>query len=701
MKIQVIYGAIAMAMGVFGALGDDASPSDETIFAALAQPPVHPAPAAATFTEALPALAYMPADTEAYLAFAHIGQHLERIVSGGMLLDQPIGRLPEELSALQSFAVSLDSGSSAVVQPLINLMFHAWYDSELRDWQASADSAAADLIAQQIKRNEADISTALARLHRSGDTSALRPTYAVLTLREGHEHLAEQWGKLLVSRLLACGAGEAESVQCGDFYGVKCPSAWAPASSGNFYVMLRHSGSALIVVLCSDPQHIRQPDSAEQSLLAAPHPAACDSAAQDLFFVNYISKNLVSAADSALRSSLAEVTAATQSIYSAMAVADPAHKQEFNRAAAGIGLLLDQAMLLCGPSAGQDSVAVCRLNAKELSLEFSTDARGSSYEPGTLRYVAQSSEPNTIFYAESTPSAGIPATPTLSQILPALCDSLRGLALTLQPADPARRNMIDTMDEVTRITPALSRLGHAFSTVGQALGKGSAFLIDADGSLPSLFGGTRNNRVAIPRLAYCAPVAHRSYLAQGWEEILRASGELVSHFGGSPLLPHALPFLSERSGAATSYSLFMPVFTEHLVPNATVSDSVFIAGTSSAFNKKLAASATGTMPYQGCVFALHLKTLATTLRGIADAYRSRIPADEEALPMSQFDETSAPLSADSLMEPSDLEKVSEILEQCAVTAELAASVAQSLYGSITITDNRLTLRSRIFLQPSH
>lgn len=699
MKKQVILTALAMTVGALCAQAAPKKVAAEEVFATLAQTVPNQAGEMQQRQAALAALAYIPADTDGYIAFAHLGKHLRQFLSGGMWLDQPVGPVPDELNALQSLAVSLGDGSAEGMQLLLSLIAVAQEEEERNFipmcWEDDARKELKHLVRQAVSRTfsqsmEADKDAALNKWQ-------MKPLYAVLTLSDGQEKQVEQWSKMLVSMVLASYVEQAEPLEHDGFLGVKIKEAEvAPNTRKDLYLMVKNCGSTLVVALCANPQDVKLPTSVEQSALVSPQLAACDANLQELLFVGYAGKEVVQAADAAHRKPVSVASAAMRRIFDVLGIVYRDQKAEYTKASAGVDALQKQLLGLFGPVPNQDALFLCRLNKQELTLESSYDAAGASYEPGVLRYVAQSNDRNNIFYAESTPFRSDVTAPTLGQFLPPLLDAWKGYALTL--SEDKKKEADQTIGFIEKLTPEWNLLDQAFATIGKGLGRGGAFLLDADGSLPSLFGGAPDNTIAMPRLAYSAPVTQRACLAQGWDEILKAAAGVAGKCFGSSLLVKALSFPSKQTGDAVSYCFYMPVCTEHMVPNVTVSDTNFIIGSSSAYNEKLVSAATGTMPYQGSVFSLHFEPLATTLRGIADSYRSRIPAEEEAVPMSDVEEVADMIVAAKAVQMTDLEKLSEKLEEWAVNAELAAGIAKSLYGSVTIDQGRYTLRTVVKLQ---
>lgn len=686
-----------MTIGVFASQAEAKSVSAEDIYAAMIQP----APARNEHVDlakrqaVLPALGYLPAATEAYLAFANIGQHICRAMSDRMLLDQPVAPAPPELAALESAALSVSEGTTSGLRLLLPMLVATQKMTCIEDWAAKAnpeDARQMRTLLEQTLGGQRQQATA-----EFQQQWQMKPIYAVVTLKKGQEKMAEEWSKRIVSIALASHADHAEPLEYGEFRGVKIsvPEAQYPALH-NFCVMTKHCGTALILAICAKPEDIQLPNRVEDSALASPQLNACDAALSDLFMVSYGSAEFAKKLNVVRNSALVSSAEMSRLVFETLGAADASRKEVFDKAAAGVSTLLEQLNAVWGQTQKQECVMLCRLNENEFSLEYSEDADGKNYEEGQLRFVAQVAETNNIFYGESTPLSGATLAVDGNKIIPALLDAGRGYALTL-PGE-AQKEVEQNLNMLANLSPELAMLGRAFSTVADGLGHGGAVLMDSAGSLPSLFGGIKGNRVAVPRVAYCKSVTNRANLSRGWDEILGALGGFAGKMFGSPMLVQALAFPSKKVEDAVSYSLYMPICTEHMIPNVTVSDKSFVVGSSSAYNEKLVSAGTGNKPFRGAVFSLQLEPLAATMRGIADAYRSRIPAEEEAVPMSQVEDGEEVAAAAASGGSTQLEKLSETLEELATMAELAASVAESVHGTITIDNGRRTLRTFVRLQ---
>lgn len=699
MKKQSILAALALLSTTLGTQAFAKSAKVADVFTPLAQPVSRVDVDLDKRRSSLEALAYIPAETDGFIAFADFGKHISRVMSGGMLLDKPVGPVPPELAVLKSLAVSMGegtAGSLSLLLPMLSTLsqqhdggMQGWVDVARPDLAQKIKTAVEQFVHEQTKKNTEEFSK----------NWQVKPVYAVVSLEKNKQKQVEQWAKMIVPLLLATNAEQAEHVKHGAFQGVKIKGvSFAPGQARDIYIMVKPVDSSLVFVVCANPQDVREPASIEHSALASPSLAVCDGCLDDLLMVGHSSQSLVRAVEEENRRGMAQTAETVCRVFEALGAADASQKAGFDKASAGVKTLLAQVLTACGSLKNQDSTWLCRLNKKNLILEYSGDAKDAEYAPGVLRYVSQMNEPGNILYAESTPLVAKNPAPNWESVLSAMLDVARGYTLTLP--EEVQKNDEKTLGVLESLMPEFRMLGQAFSTMGSGLDRGGAVLLDSAAGLPRLFGGANNNKVAMPRFAYCSAVTQREHLTRAWDEMMMAAECAADKLLGSRMLVKALTFPAKKVGNAVSYSLYMPVCSENMIPNVTVSDSVFVAGSSSAYNEKLATAASGNMPFQGTVFSLNFERLATTLRGIADTYRSRIPVVEEAVPMASLDdeELSTAVSNYDAGKPSKIEEISETLEELAVAAELTADVAERMYGAITISGGRCTLRTVVDLQ---
>ncbi|MFC4993713.1 hypothetical protein [Rubritalea tangerina] len=125
----------------------------------------------------------------------------------------------------------------------------------------------------------------------------------------------------------------------------------------------------------------------------------------------------------------------------------------------------------------------------------------------------------------------------------------------------------------------------------QGLGSESAIVMDIGGELPTMpmIPEEALKEAKLPRLSYLSTVEDRSKLAASWET-LNATAEKslkqVSEMFGENI-PMQRPFKSESNGL-TSWTFQIPFTHQNCIPNVSLSDELFILGTSSDFSVELA-----------------------------------------------------------------------------------------------------------------
>ncbi|MGJ8672523.1 hypothetical protein [Rubritalea sp.] len=123
------------------------------------------------------------------------------------------------------------------------------------------------------------------------------------------------------------------------------------------------------------------------------------------------------------------------------------------------------------------------------------------------------------------------------------------------------------------------------------LGAESAVVIDINGELPTVpmipEEVVKNGK--LPRFSYLSTVKDRSKLDESWEKVNNTAERLLKQAGAmtGTAIPMQRPFKSESNGL-TSWSFQIPFAHQNCTPSVSVSDDLFIMGTSSDFANQLA-----------------------------------------------------------------------------------------------------------------
>ncbi|MFC5049586.1 hypothetical protein ACFPK9_03000 [Rubritalea spongiae] len=128
--------------------------------------------------------------------------------------------------------------------------------------------------------------------------------------------------------------------------------------------------------------------------------------------------------------------------------------------------------------------------------------------------------------------------------------------------------------------------------LNDGLGAESAVVIDINGELPTapMIPEDVLKNGKLPRMSYLSTVKDRSKLAASWEKINSTAERLLKQAGvmtGTPI-PMQRPFKSESNGL-TSWTFQIPFAHQNCTPSVSVSDDLFIMGSSSDFANQLAA----------------------------------------------------------------------------------------------------------------
>ncbi|MEM9480208.1 MAG: hypothetical protein AAGA58_11205 [Verrucomicrobiota bacterium] len=130
-----------------------------------------------------------------------------------------------------------------------------------------------------------------------------------------------------------------------------------------------------------------------------------------------------------------------------------------------------------------------------------------------------------------------------------------------------------------------------------AFGTEGAMAIDLKGSMPQLKGIAPVPPVFIdqgrmPRIVAVAEVKDRAKLTESWEKLVPLINETIATFAGgagpqgAPTVPE--PMSSEANGIKTHFFM-IPFLSNDFLPCVSISDSLFLLGTSKTLNEEIAA----------------------------------------------------------------------------------------------------------------
>ncbi|MDA1006983.1 MAG: hypothetical protein O3A87_10970, partial [Verrucomicrobia bacterium] len=123
-----------------------------------------------------------------------------------------------------------------------------------------------------------------------------------------------------------------------------------------------------------------------------------------------------------------------------------------------------------------------------------------------------------------------------------------------------------------------------------ALGEEAALLIDLEGEAPPIVGFEEETlkRGRIPRVAYIRPVKSRADLEAAWELWRDAGVRLLGIFSEAVETPIPFPdTMSADTNDLRTHFIPMPFATDDFLPSLSVSDELFIVGSSKALAAKV------------------------------------------------------------------------------------------------------------------
>ncbi len=713
-----------------------------------AQQPATPAPAAEVFTamaapatpaqaasadqraEVFSALALLPQDIPDVAVLTNVGGNLLSLAQSGRLPELDAGDIPAELLSLDNIALANTAATpatSALLQRVLISLSTVQSSVELAEkWGADARDELSDAIIEELLLR-ADAGMALPE----GATEGVRlPTsYAIVTTKAGEEALVQECAALLLSSLQEeTRPGITAVNDANGFSGIRMDvvetfraeleeatqdmaprrreQLLAELAQHPLHILLRQQGNALILALCEDPQELKLAASPAESLLATDKLAACDAnLGKRLLAAARISPELSAACQAVHEQPTYRLAEGISAVFTRLGGQDSANKEAFDKAAAGISFLSAELRKLSRPITRPSTLQLwCD---GDLHLTATSDAQGCSYCPGELRLVTMASAPQTSLYAESTPmQLGLNNLPDAQALLEAAFATAEGFALTVDGEE--RTQTAAAISTVKTFLPELQALAAASSTVCSGLNGQTALVMDsAYTPIPPVAGAQPGTHADAPRFAIYAGVSDRSKLSSGWEDLRAAAGQIAVKFGAPAEIVNMLPIASKQEGAAMSYSISLPFFSQDAVPCLAVTDSGLTLGSSVNLTTKVANSATGTTPFAGAAFALKFAPLAKTLRSLAtaldhDAEEAEPAANsdvrlekEGSAPVAVIGGPNGPTSIFLCTRTADAEDAADQLSTAAAIFEFASTIAEGLYATSTTAEGLHTLHMEI------
>ena len=689
---------------------------------------------------AMPALAVLPADVEICYTVTNLPALFDSIHNAGMMSDRDYEAMPEEVKAVHSVAIGAGAGSGKTLEALSSIYSIAMYNEGgndvLRNWAKMAvkeyQGALEELADKTAKATIADFKTAISEIK-------VGPAYGVLVGTAGSEAMLQEWFNAVVEELQEeDGDNGFAAVNVNGFSGIKVqmpaeeaePSEWddeydiamkQEVVKRTVYLLFKLEGNKIIAAVCENPEDIKLPATAQDSVLGTDKLAAADAKLdKGLHMVGYASPESSYAIKELTYGIVPRVGNDIVNGFKAIEAQGGENAARFAAAAKGAEGILTCLTQYLLSDVQNPTFGMANWNGSDIEVEFTADSNSATYKPGKLSLLKQAADPNTVLYAESTYWT-YPNSPDLSKLIDcglAVCDGfIASMPTEEQDAAEAQMQMVKAF------LPEVKEAIAAFKLVGEGMDNTMGLIIDGNGTMPALLGGKPGNKTAFPRVAFYSGVSDRAKLSQGWDSILTVAGKVATKVGSDPAVLNMLPIVPRTIGKSTSYSVALPFFTENLVPNITVSDSAFVLGSSSALNAEIAESATGTMDFSGCVCSIKFAPLAKMLRSIATDLQARAEAEapktEPAKPVAstpvivemdeeeEFDEDGDYIPEDDFdeeevyayhyREPSPAESRANNADDAADAAEAMAEYVEAVNVTCTTKDGSVTLRAQVKL----
>lgn len=610
---------------------------------------------AAARAAALPALSKLPQNVNTWITAGNVGDIITAInsyISGGD------GAVKEFTRSLDHVAFGISEGNGELWKFATRLVEYSMVESgELAPLLGSVPGLADELVTEKGQ--------AMAQAFAS---ARLKPVYVVMGLKPGSEALTQEFYDEFCTLVADAPAEEGiYAVEINGMTGLKINLAELAKdivrdatrsfefdeeteefsivekplppylkeltdniAGRTIYLLVKLEGTTVTAVLCEDPADIALPSSPEQSLVATPALAAADSHLSGMLAMGSFGTEAINACQNISNAQLDLAAESFTRILRSVADKDASKAPTCQAAIEGISTLYGAVKAL-SPDHNSPASFMLWAEDKKLCLETSADACGRIYMPGKFRYTSRATDPNTIMYAESTPTTGLNL-PSAESLLTAVTEVGEGMAALSGDMEVAQYIAI-----YKAFLPDVKNALGIAATAGEGLDGSAAFVVDACGTLPTLLGGKPGNTVEFPRISLVGGVTDRAKLSQAWDDTLSLAGSLMSRFGQDPAMLQMLPILPSAQGAATSYSVMLPVFTPDFGPNLTISDSALAVGTSPKLNAELVNGSTTGTDATGGVFTVKFDRLAATVGSLA-AYQqeqaddlTRIAAKGEAL----------------------------------------------------------------------
>ena len=369
-------------------------------------------------------------------------------------------------------------------------------------------------------------------------------------------------------------------------------------------------GDKLVFAASENPEAIRIPASAEESVLATDKCAALDQSLSTTplcyaYATPEVMKGLTAANAASIRTSMLSIKdlmrVSLKSPEAAKPVYDSIDKVTnlLLRMYEGAGNMKHPSSLLVWMSPG------------DLHLEVSGDACGLTVAKEPLKLTTLAADPSVAFYYEQNKITLPDYYPSASEVF----ETVEGFALAMLGAQGEQESL--ALYQMVR--PDLDTLGKGLSTMGDGLSGNVSFTL------------RENPDAILAGSVYCG-VSNRATLAAGWQQVLKSAADCGARFGINPDFVNTLP-IAQAPGpkGSTRYSIVSPIpLPAGLTPNVLVSDQALVIGSNAELNDHLVNSVSATAAFPGYVFSFNPDAAARIARRMADQLNAAPALSPEA-----------------------------------------------------------------------
>ena len=615
MKIRSTYLSLSLFLASVAAPLSAASPQE--IYAELSEAPAVAPQLPENRAQVLPALGYLPIDTEAFVVVPHMGKVLPDMEAADADDEEQI----RMLRSVDNMVLSAGVGSAEAAEVALSMMIgcaEMLQMDDLKQWAAVTKEREGEVISKVFAElTDARRVSGIEMLQKMH----FAPVYAAISALPGAEaDFAKIYGKIQKEMAeLAEMDADWQADEWQGFKGVRTTqdklfaegiiATYADkADAGQqealvkllaereVHLLVKQEEGVILMVFCENPADISLPASPEQSLLNTPALAGAYAHLDSLVSAGWMSANFTQSFIKVSRYN--SRIAALATAFEALSAADAANAAIYTAAAQGTKLIEQKVFPVLAEVTVPTAVQVWRKDGA-LYIDATSDAMGGAYQPGELRFVSKADDFSCVVYAEMTEVTS-PYFPDFTGVVAAAYDMAKGFIITLPERE--QDEVAPQLSMAQMLMPDVLALGAGLQTVKEGLSMPCALVVE-----------NVNAVSPVPAVAFYAGVKNRAALAEGWKQLETVANQAGAKFG-MPNVSAMLPIYSEPMGAVgMSYMLALPLLPG-LEPQVSLNDQNFVVGTSSALNRSMLSHQGAAVPFCGAVFSLRVPGMLQYLK---------------------------------------------------------------------------------------